>query len=83
MLELTRSHATLSIILFGDERDSNLVIYCIGPEHISGPITWDDSEIVIEAAQLQSGREGIALIDKKHGVRLTADSFEVKENVRQ
>jgi hypothetical protein len=82
MLELTKSHATMSVVVLGQEYGQNLVIACLSPEYICGPTNWSDSEIRISVVQLTAGAEGIALIDEKNGVRITAESFEVKENVK-
>ncbi len=82
MLELTKSHAMLIIVVTCNEADKNLVIACLGPEHINGPTSWSESELTIECTILQSGREGIAVVDKKNGVRVVGESFEVKEDVR-
>lgn len=82
MLELTKSHAMLRIVVTCDEPEQNLVIACLGPEHIIGPTSWTDNELAIESTKLKSGEEGIAVVDKKNGLRVVAESFEVKENVR-
>ena len=81
MLELTRSHATMSVVVLGQEYGQNLVISCLSPEYICGPTSWSDSEIKMVVVPLAAGTEGIALIDEKNGVRIMAESFEVKENV--
>ncbi len=82
MLELTKSHATISVVVLGQEYGQNLVISCLAPEYICGPTNWSDSRIRMSVVQLTTGAEGIALIDEKNCVRITAESFEVKENVR-
>jgi hypothetical protein len=79
---LTRSHATLSVAIFGKDRRKNLVIYCIDPEHICGPLNWADSAVQMIPTQLADGTAGVALVDERNGVRITASSFEVAENVR-
>ncbi len=82
MLELTRSHTTMSVVVLGEEYGQNLIISCLSPEYICGPTSWSDSEIRIVSVQLDSGAEGIELVDEKNGVRIIAESFEIKENVR-
>jgi hypothetical protein len=82
MLELTKSHVMLRIVVASDDLKKNLVISCLGPEHIDGPTIWNDSEMVIEVARLKSGEAGIAVVDRKNGLRVVAESFEVKENVQ-
>jgi hypothetical protein len=82
MLELTRSQATLSVVVLGEQYGQNLVISCLSPEYICGPTSWGDSEIRISIVRLAAGAEGVALIDERNGVRITAESLEVKENVK-
>jgi hypothetical protein len=82
MLDLTMSHVMLRIIVTCDDVDKNLVIACLAPEHIIGPTSWNENELAIESTILRSGENGIAVVDKKNGVCVVAESFEVKENVR-
>ena len=82
MLELTTSHATLRIVVGDDTYGKNLLISCIDPLYICGPVRWEDSAITLEAPQLDSGEEGIAIIDMANGVRVLAGSVEVAENVK-
>ena len=83
MLELTRSHASLRIILGGDDYlTTNLVIACIGPIYICGPTQWKDAAIEIQTITLDSGREGVVIQDEANGVRIVAESVEVRENVK-
>lgn len=82
MFELTKSHTTLVVTIFGDQYGNNLVVYCLAPEHICGPTQWSDSHIRIEETKLESGIDGVVLLDARNGVRITAESFEVKENVK-
>jgi hypothetical protein len=80
MLELRRSHFTLTIAAHGKEHGKNLVIACVEPEFISGPTRWQSCELAIESTTLPSGAEGVAIVDKKNGVRVLAASFEVAEH---
>ncbi|QDU08171.1 hypothetical protein [Gimesia aquarii] len=80
--ELNSSHSSLSVVIHGDSYGQNLVIACLGPEYICGPTTWEDSCIILKTIELESSREGIALLDERHNVKITAESFEIKENVK-
>lgn len=82
MSELTSSHSSLRIIIHGDNYGQNLVIACLGPEYICGPTTWSDSCVILKTVELKSGQEGVVLIDENHDVKIIAESFEVKENVK-
>lgn len=82
MSELTRSHPSLRIVIHGESYGQNLVISCLAPVYICGPTKWNDSMIILKTVQLESGEEGIALIDENHKVKIIAESFEVRENVK-
>ena len=82
MLVLTSSHTTLRIVVGDDTYGKNLLISCIDPLYICGPVRWEDSAITLEATQFDSGEEGIAIIDMANGVRVLAGSVEVAENVK-
>lgn len=81
MWELTRSHAALTIVVFNQDPKQNLVIPCIGPRYISGPVTWENSEIEIHVITYE-GDECIEIIDRQNKVQIIADTFEVKEHVK-
>lgn len=82
MLELTRSHATLTVVVDGEEYGRNLVLACLEPKYVCGPVSWSDSAIELKVTRLDDGSDGIAVIDDKNGVRITAESIEIKENVK-
>ena len=82
MLELTRSHPTLRIVIGDDTYGKNLLIACLDPLYVCGPVRWESSAIALEPLQLDSGEQGIAVVDKDHGVRVVGASCEVKETVK-
>ena len=82
MLELTRSHATLRILVGDDPYGTNLVIACLDPQSISGPTRWENSAIVLEVANPESDPPAILIVDEQNGLRVIAETVEVKENVR-
>lgn len=83
MLELTTSHRSLRILVGGEEAPvENLLISLLGPRYICGPTSWEGSDICLMVTQLDSGEEGIVLIDAENEVRVVADTFEVAENVK-
>lgn len=82
MLALTSSHTTLRIVVGDDIYGENLLISCLAPVYICGPVQWESSAIALEPTQLESGEQGIAVVDKAKGVRVLAESFEVRENVK-
>ena len=82
MLELTTSHASPTILVGDETYGRNLLIACLGPLHICGPVQWESSTISLEVVSLDSGEAGIVVVDEPNGVRIVAESFEVKENVK-
>lgn len=82
MAELTKSHSTLRIVVGDEIFGKNLVISCLGPLYIRGPTQWQGAVIALKPIKLDSGKQGIAVVDESNGVRVVADSVEVKENVK-
>lgn len=82
MHELTSSHKTLRIRVYGDESKSNLFVSCLEPEYIAGPVEWNNCRIEIETAILPSGDNGVLITDKQNDVRVLGRSFGIYENVK-
>lgn len=83
MYQLSRSLRTLTIVIIaGNDLNQNLTVHLIEPLFISGPTEWTGNEASIETVSLETGREGVAFVDQKNGVRVVAETFEVAENVK-
>ena len=81
--ELTSSHKSLQILLTTPDRQGSLLICCLGPVRIRGPIDWEGSAIRIEACpRNQAGLGGFVVSDTKAGLEIQCEAIEVKENVK-
>jgi len=80
--ELTVSHKALSIVLTDDNKTGNLVIACLEPISIRSQITWEDSELAVDAVQLPDGSEGFMVVDLNSNVEIRCAAIEVRENVK-
>jgi len=85
MHELTTSIKQLRLVIRreGQSRDSNLVIACIDPVFIKGPIWWRNCKLGVEAAQLPNSDEiGYRVFDEAANLEVFCGLLEVKENVK-
>ncbi len=57
-------------------------ICCVEPQHICGPTKWSNSNITLNAIRVESEAEQVIIADERNGVRIIAESFEMKENVK-
>lgn len=72
---LSSSHPTLCIVLYGNDRTGSLEVACIDPERIEAPLRWENSDIQIGKAQ--NGM--FKVIDQKAGVLISDCVVETKE----
>jgi hypothetical protein len=84
MWELTASHKSLTLVLTRDEGlDENLVLSCLDPMRLRGPIRWGDSDLSVSQVRLPDGRDqGFIVVDPKADVEIVCGAVEVKENVK-
>jgi hypothetical protein len=73
---------SLDIVVQGEGAGTNLLIACIDPVFICGPVEWNSSHIALRPCSLGNGVEGAELVDEAAGVRIVSHTFEVKENVK-
>jgi|SRR5581483_3685046 len=73
---------SLHVVASDGEAGKNLLIACIDPVSISGPVDWNSSHMVLRPCILDDGEEGAELLDEANGVRIVCHTFEVKENVK-
>lgn len=78
MRELTMSHQTLVLRLFRDrDMSSYLIIACVEPQYIKGPVLWNDSNLVVSAWMED---DWVFLItDIEAGVEIRCGKIEVRE----
>lgn len=81
MLELTASHKTLRLLVRGESRPGNLLIACIDPVSISGPVRWENCNLVIGVVEA-SKSQFFCVEDPGGGLKVICGDVEVKENVR-
>jgi len=82
LLELTISHRSLTILLRQASRDGNLLIACIGPERISGPVHWKGSALEIGLHQPSEKYPSYRITDPTCGLEVICAKVELKENVK-
>jgi hypothetical protein len=83
--QLTSSHKTLQIVLrrLGEDGNKNLLIACVDPIRLRGPIRWDSSDLVIARYPMpQDPADGFVITDAKADLEIICGLVEVKENVK-
>ncbi len=83
MLELTISIKHLTILLEEPSREGNLLIACIDPQWISGPLRWTNSNIEVVAHQNLDDDPCFRVVDVGSGLEVVCGSVELKENVKR
>jgi hypothetical protein len=84
MCELTSSHKTLRIVIRNDKKSgSNLLVACIDPYLIRGPVRWPNCDLRAETTVLVQGGETLfRVVDDLACVEIICGGLEVKENVK-
>ena len=82
MWQLTISHKTLDIVLSREGHDGNLMISCLDPSRIQGPIRWKNADIAILPFQSTDGEDGYLVIDHNAGLEIPCGAISVRENVK-
>jgi hypothetical protein len=81
--ELTHSHKSLRIVLLRKNIPGNLMITCVDPLRIRGPVRWDHADIVISRAPVPDDeQDGFLVVDVSADVEILCGSLEIKENVK-
>jgi hypothetical protein len=81
MRELTVSHRTLSILLTRDGEPGNLLIACLDPTFMRGPLDWSDAHIEIEHLDTPQS-PGFRVFDRNAGMEVLGCQVGVYENVK-
>ena len=83
MWELTRSHRSLRIVLQRPDRPGNLVLVCLDPIRIRGPVQWENADITISRPAVPSDpHDGFLVVDVGADLEILCGSLEIKENVK-
>jgi hypothetical protein len=81
MWELTRSHRSLRLVLSRGGADGNLVLACLDPSWIAGPVRWDNADIAVTR---EPGPDGeFRVVDTGVGLDVRCGWLEVAENVKR
>ena len=84
MWELTSSHRTLRLVLTEAGRAGNLVLSCIDPLSIRGPVRWTSSDLSVTRIRLPAvDEDGYLIADANAELEVMCGSIEVAENVRR
>jgi hypothetical protein len=82
MRELTVSHKSLRLVLTRDDQPGNLVLSCLDPSWIQGPIRWSDAKISVTGATMpDTGEAGFLVTDNLANMKILCPSMEIRENV--
>jgi hypothetical protein len=79
MLELTSSHKSLTIRVKQEGRPGNVIVACVGPRHIHGPVYWENACIEIRRID----ETGYLVYDAGADVEITCDAVEIAENTKR
>jgi hypothetical protein len=82
MWELTATLKTLRILLTHGDGNDNLLLSCIDPVALKGPVRWEQSDLRVSRVQLGGGDEGFRVVDEKADIEVTCGAVEIKENVK-
>ena len=82
MRELTPSHKSLRILLTKGEGNENLLVSCVDPITIRGPVWWPSSDLRVSRATLPDGDDGFVVVDDQAGFEVYCGAVEVAENVK-
>lgn len=81
--ELTISHKSLRILIRRHAIEGNLLISCLDPIAIQGPVRWEDCDIQIASKVLPGGQEpGYFVSDRTAKLEIICGEIEVRENVK-
>ena len=83
MWTLTASIKSLNIVLWREWDEGNLLIACLDPQRISGPVRWTNScpELRVHES-LPDGGRGFCLVDEAAGLEIVCGRVEISENVK-
>lgn len=83
MRELTVGHRTLRILITRGPGPANLLVACIDPRWIAGPVRWSASKLEASIYCLPGTREqGYRITDETAKVEVICAALEIKENVK-
>ncbi len=81
---MQRSHRTLFVVLYRENPTrENLVLSCVDPTWITGPIYWNNCNVEVEIVEVP-GTEYLSFIvkDRTAGLDVRCGGFSVREHVK-
>ncbi|UCG17239.1 MAG: hypothetical protein JSV19_04250 [Phycisphaerales bacterium] len=83
MWELTTSHKALDVVIRRNYDSGNLVISCLDPVTIKGPVRWKECQLRVSTTTLdETGENGFSVADERAGFEVVCRGLEVAENVK-
>src|SRR5262245_57306874 len=83
MWELTTSIKSLRVLIRREDKPGNLLISCLDPVMIKGPIRWNNCDLRVTTTILPGGQEtGFLVADDSAGLEIICGALEVAENVK-
>lgn len=83
MWEMRGPHKSLRVLVRRKGVAGNLLLACLDPITIKGPVRWDHCDLRVTTTTLSPTREtGFLVADQLAGVEIICGALEVKENVK-
>jgi hypothetical protein len=82
MWELTISHKTLRVLICREDKPGTLLISCIEPVMIKGPVKWKNCDLRLTRLLPGSRDAGFLVADDSAGLEIICGALEVAENVK-
>jgi len=83
MWQLTAHHKSLDILIRRQREGGNLLVACLGPVTIKGPVNWTNCDLRVSVRTSPDGSQsGFVISDVSAGVEVTCGALELKENVK-
>jgi hypothetical protein len=82
MWELTISHKTLDVLIRREDKPGNLLIACIDPVMIKGPVRWKNCDLRVTPILPGSLDARFLVADDSASVEIICGALEVAENVK-
>jgi len=81
--ELRPYHRSLRVLVRRPNEEGNLLIACLEPFWVRGPISWFDCRLSVSTTTLPGGHElGFRVADDTANVEIITGAIEIKENVK-